>query len=243
MIALASGRLAVAAMAFALAAIGAPARAQDSSAVAAEFWPELNVFVKLGRDVRTYTIVTPSREFEDGKRGDLASWQVGQFIEIGLGPLVRSRAEAARRDESRLKYLRLRPGVEYVGLPGARTEWRIVTELTPRFFLPGEVLLAWRNRGEARWIDGDFSWRYRTRAWFEREFRVGRSAALVPYVSAEPFYDSRFDCVVQLRCQFGTAIPVSRRFVPEINYTWQSDDSGGDLQTTHALNLVAGFFF
>jgi hypothetical protein len=208
-----------------------------------EFWPELNVFVQLGRDTRTFTIITPTREVNEGQFGDVADWQVGQFIEVGLRPLIASRAAQSREDSSRLKYLRLRSGIEYQGLPGTKREMRVVEELTPRFFLPGDVLLAWRNRGEARWIDGDFSWRYRSRVWFERAFRSGRSATLVPYASAEPFYDSRYDRFVRLRCQFGTAVPFSPRFIPEVNYTWQIDDSGGELLTTHALNIVAAFFF
>jgi len=208
-----------------------------------EFWPELNVYVRLSPDVRTFTIVTPTREVDQGQFGDIADWQVGQFIEVGLRPLIHARAAQSRRDSSRLKYLRLRSGIEYQGLPGTKTEWRLVEELTPRLSLPGDVLLAWRNRGEARWIDGVFSWRYRTRVWFEREFRAGRSATLVPYASAEPFYDSRYDRFIRLRCQFGTAAPLSPRFVPEINYTYQTDDSGGEVLTTHALNIVAAFFF
>jgi hypothetical protein len=210
---------------------------------ATEFWPEINVYVKLARDVRTYTIVTPSSEIEDGRRGDIVDWQVGQFVEFGLRPLLPGRAALSRRDSSTLRYLRLRPGIEYQGLPGSKDEWRFVTELTPRHILPGAILLAWRNRGEARWIDGEFSWRFRSRAWFEREVRVGRSATLVPYVSAEPFYDSRYDRIVRVRCQFGAAIPVSPTFVPEVNFTWQPDDSGGEVLTTYALNIVAAFFF
>ena len=124
-----------------------------------------------------------------------------------------------------------------------KTEWRIVEELTPLQRLPGEVLLKWRNRGEARWIDGVFAWRYRSRFWFEREFPLGRSRALVPYASAEEFFDSRYDRFVRLRCQFGTAVALTPWFVPEVNYTYQTDDSGGSVLTTHALNIVAGFYF
>jgi len=216
----------------------APAQQTNS-----ELWPELNVFVRLSRDVRTFTLVTPTREVDQGRFGDVTDMQVGQFIEVGLRPLIPARAAQSRRDSSRIKYLRLRSGIEYQGLPGASNEWRIVEELTPRLFLPGEVVLLWRNRGEARWIDGVPSWRYRSRLWFEREFRTGRSATLVPYVSAEPFFDSRYDRFIRLRCQFGTTVPLSARFTPEVNYTYQTDESGGEVLTTHALNIVVAVFF
>lgn len=218
-------------------------RTASAQETTTEFWPELNVYVRLNPEARLYFIATPSREIENGQRGELVDWQIGPFIEFGLRPLIPARAAQSRRDGSRMKYLRLRSGIEYQGLPGVQTEWRIVEELTPLQRLPGEVLLKWRNRAELRWLDGVFAWRYRSRFWFEREFPAGGSVMLVPYASAEPFFDSRYDRFVRLRCQFGTAVALTPWFVPEVNYTYQTDDSGGPVLTTHALNIVAGFFF
>jgi hypothetical protein len=178
----------------ALVAGAAPAQAQDSVQVAYQFWPELDVFARLSPAPRLYFLVALVQEVEDGQFGDITDLQIGGFIEVGLMPFSRMRSARARHDtNNRMKYFRLRTGIEYLSPPGdPKMEWRYVTELRPRLPLPADILVELRDRLEFRWIDGDFSWRNRLRLWIERETHLGR-VTLVPYGSAEPFWDSRYD--------------------------------------------------
>ena len=47
------------------------------------------------------------------------------------------------------------------------------------------------DRVDLRFIDGEFSWRYRNRLSAEREFSIGR-VRLNPYARFEVYYDSRY---------------------------------------------------
>lgn len=99
-----------------------------------------------------------------------------------------------------------------------------------------------RNRLELRWIDGDFSWRDRLRLWIEREFHIGR-VTLVPYGSAEPFWDSRYDAFTRVRYQLGTVVPITRWFALEVNYTRDRDDVDEIESITNALNVIVTLYF
>jgi hypothetical protein len=208
-----------------LAAASSPLAAQDTAHVSAQFWPELNVYVHLNGEARLFFIATPSHEVEDGRRTETYDWQIGPFIEFGLRPLIPSRAARSRAEGSKMQYLRFRSGIEYQGLPGAgNEEYRLVEELTPLTLLPGDVLLYWRNR-------------------LELLIHPGRSMTLVPYTSAELFWDSRRDTFNRIRCQFGVMAPASSWLEPEVNYTYQQDKSDGPNLITHALNVVVAFRF
>jgi hypothetical protein len=97
--------------------------------------------------------------------------------------------------------------------------------VTPRAFLPFDVLVALRGRVDFRWLEEGYSWRPRVRLWIEREGPVG-PVVLIPYVSAETFYDSRYDAWSRTYYQAGIAVPVSRRVVPELYYGRQNCGPG-----------------
>lgn len=86
-------------------------------------------------------------------------------------------------------------------------------------------------------------WRYRVRLLIEREIRLGHTVTLMPYASVEPSFDSRYDAFTRARVRIGGVVPVSTRFAPEFNYTYEHDDAGGRERMTHALGVVMGFYF
>jgi hypothetical protein len=226
-----------------LVARASPALTQDSARVATQFWPEFDVFARLSPEARLYFLVAPVQGVENGHLGTITDLQLGGFFEIGLMPIGPRRAARTRYDGQRMKYLRLRGGVEWLSPPGdPKTEWRAVVELRPRVPLPAGILMELRDRAEFRWLDGDFSWRNRARLWVEREFHVG-PVTLVPYGSAEPYWDSRYDAFTRVRYQVGTVVPVTRWLAPEANYTRDDDDVEGVASITHALNVIVTLFF
>jgi hypothetical protein len=66
-----------------------------------------------------------------------------------------------------------------------------VLEAPPRYPLKGGVLVSNRGRVDARFIDGEYSWRFRSRLSVEKEFSIG-PVRMNPYVRGELFSDSRF---------------------------------------------------
>lgn len=228
------------AIATSLAFAPSPAAAQEAETVE-QFWPEANVYVRLNEGQRLFFLVAPVRERNVGQ----SEIQVGAHWEIGLSPRLRAGRLSEKYDADRLRYLRFRAGIRYAtSLDESDTdeEWRGILELTPRARLPGDIIGAFRNRGDLRWINGDFSWRYRPRVWLEREFGISTSVALVPYGSAEIFYDSRYEAWSRTRYQLGVAVPLSKEFAPEVYLSRQRDEEP-TLKYTNALGFVLGFYF
>lgn len=229
-------------MALALLCAGPPAACGDDDL---QLWPEVDVYYRLNPSARLFFLVAPVREVANGRRSDITDTQWGANVDVGLFPIVRAHQEPARYDNHRMTYLRFRTGVRYLAVTGddARDEWRIVLELTPRAHLPLEMLLAFRNRIDLRWIGDDYSWRYRPRLWLEREFKAGKEIGLVPYASAEAFWDSRSDSWTRTRYQMGAAVAIKPWFAPEIYWAHQLDDAADGNTVTDALGIVAAFYF
>lgn len=159
-----------------------------------EFWPEVDVFVPLTPKLRlmfsaTITRVEETRNNTEG--------QVGAHIDFLTN-----------------KKMRFRAGYRYgfaLGGGDPFQEHRIVLEQTFRKNLPLKVLLSDRNREDLRFVNGDFSVRYRNRVTLEREFEL-RRVHITPYVSGEVYYDTRFDTWNRNRLTAGIQVPLKRGF-------------------------------
>ena len=79
-----------------------------------------------------------------------------------------------------------------------------------------------RNRADLRYIDGEFSWRYRNRLSAERTFSL-RSFHFAPYLRAEVFYDSRFEKWPRTALTAGSTFPIGKHFDLEWYYEHQND--------------------
>jgi hypothetical protein len=84
-----------------------------------------------------------------------------------------------------------------------------VLEAPPRYPLKGGVLVSNRGRVDARFIDGEYSWRFRSRLSVEKEFSIG-PVRMNPYVRGELFSDSRFGKWSRTEWIGGAAFPLNR---------------------------------
>jgi len=122
-------------------------KAQQNSASSREFWPEVDAYVPLDEKVRLYFLFTITNNLE------------GQF--------------GAHVDYTVSRRLVLRAGYRYgfsITEADPFKEHRPLLEQTLRQQLPLKILLSDRNRDEFRFVNGDFSFRYRNRLMLEREF-------------------------------------------------------------------------
>jgi hypothetical protein len=120
----------------------------------------------------------------------------------------RKRLAGFRLDESKNRFLLFRVGYRYLNsFSGDPDEHRVVLEATPRYPLKGGVLVSNRGRVDARFIDGEYSWRFCSRLSVEREFSIG-PVRMNPYARGELFYDSRFDKWSRTEWIGGAALPV-----------------------------------
>lgn len=166
--------------------------AQPPSDTRDELWPELNIYVPVKEKYRlVFTgTVSKARETRDSFEG-----QVGAHVDYLFSKLATFRA-----------------GYRYGFSMGSHDhfrEHRIVTEQTIRKKLGTSILLSDRNRQDWRWVNGEFSFRYRNRVTAEKEFRL-RDRPITPYGSAEIFYDTRFSTFNRYRFAAGVQIALRR---------------------------------
>ena len=216
------------------------ASAQDAPATRNEFWPEINVYFHPGPKLRLYLMGTLSRERE------------------GAHVLAEEPFEGytgAHLDFIPNKNVILRTGYRYgSSLNGADPfkEHRIVVEQTLRRLLPGKFLLSDRNRQDFRFVDGDYSFRYRNRLTLEREF-VFRERAITPYTSGELYFDSRFKIWNRNRYAFGLQLHLRRKgplqgLLPEHQvvldlYYMRQNDSRSSIPHVNAIGMVWSLYF
>jgi len=205
-----------------------------------EVWPEVDVYINIKPKVRLYLIGTIAKSVEDGEIRNAQSYEA----QIG-----------AHVDYIPNKHLILRVGYRYGTAVGSNDdgfrEHRLIAEQTLRKLLPADFLLSDRNREDFRFINGDFSFRYRNRVTIERELPIFKGRNITPYVSGEIFYDTRFDVWNRNRLAVGIqhtllAGPLQkmvlhkRQVVLDIYFMKQNDSRA---ETSHVKALGAALIF
>jgi hypothetical protein len=210
-----------------------------------EFWPEVDVWLRLTPSWRLSMFVPISKNIETHYRegnlilqGDYAFGKMNRRHTSRI--MDENRAQQMKRFLVRSGYL----GGKSLGDNGeAYTEHAMLVELHVRTPFKGGFLLTHRVRNDLRWLgdDHEFSSRLRYRLQVEKEYTAGRWS-LVPYGNGESYYDSRYDTVNRIRTMAGTSVAWSPRFALEGNWTYQHD-TRSSVTTINALNVVLHLYF
>jgi hypothetical protein len=204
---------------------------------------EVNVIARTSLYTRVVGIAEYMQDHLKGS-GDLS---MGAYVDVGLAPIIRSNWLDMNLDHASgpLSFLRARLGAAYVNTLASDVkidELRLVADLTPRQQLPWSILLEWRNRNEFRWINGHFSYRYRSRLWLERSFDIAESMMLTPMLSYEVYYDGRDAAFVRGSVEGGLALAVNAWLAFELKYLFQRDWYEESVNV-HAVKGTASFYF
>lgn len=192
-----------------------------------EFWPELNAYLKLSERTRLFLLAQMTRVGESYNAAGVASYQqseLGVNLDITLPPIFRPALMDAAWERDR--YLWVRIGYSRLGSPrepsDSKPENRGIFELHSRTQLPPSVWLFGRLRWDARDVDGQHSNRYRIRLGAEREVTWFERVA-VPYVTAETYYDTRYDQWSRQEYKVGAEIAIDDRWRIEPYFARQND--------------------
>lgn len=209
-----------------------------------EFWPSVEVYINVKPKVRLYLMGTVSKAIEDGELFN------AQRYEAQIGAHV---------DYIPNEQIILRAGYRYGRAIGDNDngfrEHRLLSEQILRKLLPADLLLTDRNREDFRFINRDFSFRYRNRVTIEREFQFNvplfKRRTVTPYLSGEIGYDTRFSIWNRNRYAVGVVQslrrgPILRKVLPKrgINldlYLMRQNDSRSS--PAHVNALGAGLIF
>jgi hypothetical protein len=157
-----------------------------------ELWPELDLWFHLTDPLQLLLTFTGTRDAEGGDRAQ------------GTG--------AAYFDYRPNDSISFRAGFEYLEnlktSTGARenVEHRQVYDFNFYLPLPYDVRLADRTRVDVRDQEATTTYRFRNRVLFTRAVEV-QHVRLVPYTSAEVFYDTQYHELNRLQFRLGSALP------------------------------------
>lgn len=210
-----------------------PARAQDT-----QFLPEVDSYLRVNSFVRTYFQAKDDRE-----GGDSTQLAIGPSIEFYLKPLIRlKRVTAFDLDDSKSRPLVVEVGYRYLDEPNAPAENRLVLAATSNFPLRDGFHMSDRNRADLDWKTGVFTWRYRNRLTLERTFAI-HTYHLIPYVSAELFYESQYSKISTTSIYAGSLFPVGKHV--EFNTYYQHDNNTNKHpnKQVNSFGLATYFFF
>jgi Protein of unknown function (DUF2490) len=136
----------------------------------------------------------------------------------------------------------LRVAYRYMPSTDGPTENRGIVEATGRYPLVGGVLLSDRNDADLRFIDHEFSWRYRNRLTAERTLSLA-SYHFTPFVRGEVYYDSNFQKWSRTAESLGADFPFLKHYEFEAYYEHQNDTSSAPNRQVNALGISFSLYF
>ena len=217
-------------------------RAQETTR---EFWPEIDTWLRLSNRWRLSLFLPLSTNLETKYREGNVIFQVDYAF--GKTNFLFFRRLFDENRTGLLKPFLVRGGyltARSLGDNGdAYNEKMLFSEFHFRVPLKGRLLMSHRLRTDFRWIgdDHEFSARIRYRLMVEKEIDI-KKVSLVPYVNAEPYYDTRYSTVNRVRLIGGATVSWSTRVALEGNITYQHD-SRSSVTNLYALNIILHLFF
>jgi hypothetical protein len=210
-----------------------PTRAQE-----VQFLPEIDAHLQLNSTFRTYLEAKDDRE-----GGDPTQFTIGPSLQLYVKPLIKlKKVTLFDLDEAKARALVLETGYRYITAPGAAPKNRVVVAATSHFPLMAGFLLTDRNRIDLDWKSGIFAWRYRNKLTLERSFSI-RSYHLIPYIAAEPFYESQYAKWSTTSLYAGCLFPVGKHV--QFNAYYEHDNNTGKRpnQQVNSVGLALYLYF
>jgi hypothetical protein len=185
-----------------------------------QWWPEIGVYWSMTNRYRLYALaqLQDEREFGESK------------VSYGL-----------HFDDMSIRHGYARVGYRYLYTldDPAHPEHRVLLESGLHGI--GATRYANRLRVEVRNMTGDWSTRIRERARIEHDTRVG-SVLLMPYTSAELFYDSKVGGFSRLRSHAGSEIHFTKTVGLDLAYVRQDDWHGSTAHVNAMLTKLLLIF-
>ena len=211
-----------------------PAMAQGN-----QFLPEIDFYTKVRDGIRFQFQAKQTRE-----GGEPAQAEIGPSVDIYTRPLIRSK-EVTKFDLDNTKSRPLVVAVGYRYLPqangGAATN-RMETVATARFPVTAKILLTDGSRFDLDWTSSGFNWRYRNRFQIEGPVAIG-SYHLMPYVSVEPFHESKYGKWSETALYAGCIFPIRRHAQLNSYYEHQNQTGKRPNEQLNQFGLMLGLYF
>jgi hypothetical protein len=204
----------------------------------AQFLPEIDAYLTLNPNVRANI---QAKDTRDG--GDPTQAEIGPSVEIYLKPLIKLRdITLFDLDDAKARPLVLAAGYRYLSSPTNPPTNRVPLEATTHFPIKALLLLTDRNRADLDWSNGNFKWRYRNMLSFQRTLPI-RSYHLIPYASAEFYYQSQYRKWSTTELYAGSLFPLGKHFQLKAYYEHQNNTGKRPNQQLHGVGLALNMYF
>jgi hypothetical protein len=210
-----------------------------------EIWPESDIWYRLSPSWRLSSFIALTKYYESKSR-DLNIYLQADYAWGKSKYLVKMRL----MDEIKAQQIKgwmarggFMEGRSLGERSGEYIEDMLFAEIHRRTPLKGNALFSSRFRTDLRWLgdDSKFSYRFRARLMLEKEFIAGQTY-IIPFVNAEPFWDSRYLTFSRLRVIGGAVYSRGSRFAFESNLTYQYDENYSSANL-YAINLILHVYF
>jgi hypothetical protein len=218
---------------FLLSAHGLYARAQTD-----ELLPEIDAYYKMQSGSR---LLFQAKETREG--GEPTTAEIGPSLNLYMKPWIKLKNIATLDlDDTEARPLLFSIGYRYLPYPDAPSKHRLEPYLTPRFPLIDSLVLSDRNRTDLDWQNGTLTWEYRNRPQLERTFAV-RSYHFSPYLSAESFYQSRYEKWSDTVLYAGSLFPIGKHAAFNPYYEHQNNTGKKPNQRLNQFGLLLDLYF
>jgi Protein of unknown function (DUF2490) len=210
-----------------------PARSQDI-----QFLPEIDTHLKLNSNFRVFVQAKDDRE-----GGDPQQFTFGPSVQFYLKPLLKlKKVTLFDLDDIKKRPLVLEGGYRIITAPNTAAENRFLSAVT--FYLPlvAGILLSDRNRADLDWKSGTFTWRYRNKLTLERTVSIS-SYHLIPYLAAEPFYESQYSKWSTTDLYAGCLFPVGKIVQFDLYYEHENNTGKNPNRQDHFIGLALHLYF
>jgi hypothetical protein len=152
-----------------------------------QFLPEIDTYFTVDSRVRFLVQAKDDRE-----GGDPQQFTFGPSIQLFFKPLLKLKhVTVFDLDDVKRRVVVFESGYRIITAPNTPVENRAIESVTFHLPIMFKILLTDRNRADLDWEAGAFTWRFRNKLTAQRTVRIS-SYHLIPYVAAEPFYESKY---------------------------------------------------
>lgn len=191
-----------------------------SDAQDTQFLPEVDAHFTADSRVRFLIQAKDDRE-----GGDPQQFTFGPSVQFYFKPLLKlEHVTVFDLDDVRRRMVVFESGYRVITAPNTAVENRAIEAVTFHFPIMLRVLLADRNRVDLDWQAGTFTWRFRNKLTAQRTVSIS-SYHLIPYIAAEPFYESKYGKWSTTDLYAGCLFPAGK--VVQLDVYYQHENNTG----------------
>ena len=203
-----------------------------------QFLPEIDTHLTFDPYVRVYLQAKDDRE-----GGDSEQFTFGPSAQFYLKPLLSLKnVTLFDLDDTKSRPLVLESGYRIITAPNTPSKNRALEAVTFNLPLVAGIHLADRNRADLDWQNGRFTWRYRNKLTLQRTLSI-RDYHLMPYVAAEPFYQSKYKKWSATDLYVGCSLPVGKHVQFNPYFEFENDTSKKPNRQHYYVGLALHLYF